>query len=93
MFPIVDVSDDSSDEIITLDIEEGAAIADDIEEGNGNAAGEEAAIVDANETPAIEEGNGGAANENAEETNEGSANGGGEHEAVNIQDWSSAANE
>ena len=98
MFPIIDVSDDSSDEIITLDIEEGAAIVDDneshdIEEGNGNAAGEEAAIVDANETPAIEEGNGGAANENAEETNEGSANGGGEHEAVNIQDWSSAANE
>ena len=86
MFPIVDVSDDSSDEIITLDIEEGAAIVDDIEEGNGNAAGEEAAIVDANETPAIEEGNGGAAGEEAEETNEGGASGGGELEPLNIQD-------
>ena len=42
MFPIVDVSDDSDDEIITLDIEEGAAIVDDIEEGNGGAANENA---------------------------------------------------
>ena len=75
MFPIVDVSDDSSDEIITLDIEEGAAIVDD------------------NESHDIEEGNGGAAGEEAEETNEGGASGGGELEPLNIQDWSSAANE